>query len=92
MCRKILETFNSSNVLKPVGFQWIIKYELKGYGYCDEYDSTEFKDDKDLENTVICNMNEVIYAGAEWCDVYKDGELMNHYSILDNIEYEELEW
>lgn len=65
-----------------------------GYERSEEYDS----DNEDLrifgesiEDMVVSDFREIIDSGAAWCNVYKDGELVNEYDMYDEFKRQEIE-
>lgn len=58
------------------------------HGRFEDYEKYNSSDpelkDKNIDDIVICKMNEIIDF-ADWCDVYKDGKLVNHYDVIDEF-------
>jgi hypothetical protein len=75
-----------------------VRYTIKYWNFNDddggqeEYDSSEeWLAGMDIDDVVVSNMNDLINYGFDRVDVYRDDELVNSYSVLDEIEQMELE-
>ena len=75
-----------------------VRYTIKYWNFNNDdggeeiYDSSEeyFKG-MDIDDVVVSNTNDLINYGFDRVDVYKDDELINSYSVLDEIEQIEVE-
>lgn len=75
-----------------------VRYTIKYWNFNDddggqeEYDSSEeYLKGMDIDDVVVSNMNDLINYGFDRVDVYRNDELVNSYSVLDEIEQMELE-
>lgn len=61
------------------------------YENSEEFDSTEPElQDENIEDIVVCHLNDLMnLEDPDWCNVYKDGELVNSYDKMEECEYEE---
>jgi hypothetical protein len=75
-----------------------VRYTIKYWNFNDDecgqetYDSSEeCLKGMDIDDVVVSNVNDLINYGFDRVDVYRDDELVNSYSVLDDIEQMELE-
>ena len=72
-----------------------MKYTIR-WGTYDNEDNIEIYDsadpefqDKDINDVAMKNADEIVDLGVDWCNVYKDGELVKSYDKSDYSEYKD---
>ena len=75
-----------------------VRYTIKYWNFNDDnggeetYDSSEeYLKCMNIDDVVVAEANDLINHGFDRVDVYKDDELVNSYSVLDEIEQIEVE-